>query len=405
MKMRTAILSAVLTLCSTLVHAELIVSSNDGHQPPEPGQSPNRVPDSIAIINFSNSGTLKVLGSVTAPASVLGPPTAIFVAPNEKWAVATAGSKPDPSDQAKTAPDDVISVLDISAPTRPRVIQTLHAGMGVSSIAVNRTQTLALTTDTNDDTVSIFTISGNHLTPTGKLQLEKGSRPWCITFMPDGKSALLSARGGAGMQRLNVAGTTVTNAGPIAPIWSSMAISSPDGKFIIANGTPLAAEPSTAAPAVVAAPGGTAPSGRGGGARGVPQASVLDAASGAVLSKAPIGAGTEFIGFSQDAAYLVATITNGSHSASTAPDFSDFGLLYVFKVSGSMLKKVAEAHTGHWCQGALFSKDDRTVLVQCSVEREIEVFRFDGNTSLTRDDAATLKFDAAPASMATASSR
>jgi hypothetical protein len=223
--------------------------------------------------------------------------------------------------------------------------------------------------------------------------------------MPDGKSALLSARGGAGLQRLNVDGTTITNAGPIAPIRSSMAIPSPDGKFIIANGTPQAARPSAAAPAVAAALGRDAPSGRGDGGRGVPQASVLDAASGAVLSKAPIGAGTEFIGFSQDAAYLVATITNGSHSTPTAPDFNDFGLLYVFKASGSMLKKVAESHTGHWCQGALFSKDDRTILVQCSVEREIEVFRFDGNTHLTRDEAATLKFDAAPASMATASSR
>ena len=157
--------------------------------------------------------------------------------------------------------------------------------------------------------------------------------------MPDGKSALLSARGGAGLQRLNVDGTTVTNAGPIAPIRSSMAIPSPDGKFIIANGTPLAAEPSAAAPAVAAVRGGAGPSRRGAGGRGMPQASVLDAASGAVLSKAPIGAGTEFIGFSQDAAYLVATITNGSHSTPTAPDFNDFGLLYVFKASGSMLRR------------------------------------------------------------------
>ena len=256
MKIRTAILGAVLTLCSTAGHAELIVSGNDGHQPPEAGQPPHRVPDSIAVIDFSNSGALKVLGSVTAPASVLGPPTAIYVAPNEKWAVATAGSKADPADPVKSVSDDVISVLDISTPGHPRVIQTLHAGMAVSSIAVNRTQTLALTADTKDDTVSIFTIFGNKLAPAGKLQLDKGSRPWCITFMPDGKSALLSARGGAGLQRLNVNGTTVTNAGPIAPIRSSMAIPSPDGKFIIVNGTPPAA-----APPAPAAPGGAAPAG------------------------------------------------------------------------------------------------------------------------------------------------
>jgi hypothetical protein len=39
---------------------------------------------------------------------------------------------------------------------------------------------------------------------------------------------------------------------------------------------------------------------------------------------------------------------------------------------------VAETQIGHWCQGAAWSADGRTVLAQCAVEREIRTFGFDG---------------------------
>ena len=41
----------------------------------------------------------------------------------------------------------------------------------------------------------------------------------------------------------------------------------------------------------------------------------------------------------------------------------------------------------------------------CSVEKEIQVYRYDGNATVTRDAAAALKFEARPAAMATVSSR
>jgi len=65
---------------------------------------------------------------------------------------------------------------------------------------------------------------------------------------------------------------------------------------------------------------------------------------------------------------------------------------------------VAEADTGHNCQGTTFSDDNKTVLMQCATEKDIEVFHFDG-TSLTRDQGATLTFDSRPGAIATARTR
>ena len=48
------------------------------------------------------------------------------------------------------------------------------------------------------------------------------------------------------------------------------------------------------------------------------------------------------------------------------------------QVNGTALTKVAETKVGHWCQGAAFSKDNKTVVIQCMVEKNLQAFNFDG---------------------------
>jgi DNA-binding beta-propeller fold protein YncE len=385
-------------LGAAAAHAELLVTGNDAHEPPAAGETPGTAADSLAVIDFASNGTLKLLGTVEAGASVIGPPNAAWISRDEKWALISSGTRRDPADPAKTVTDDVVFVVDLSTPARPRILQTLHAGQGVSSIAVNRAGTMMLTSDTNDDTVSVFTIAGNRLTPAGKLKLDQGARPYSITFLPDGSGALLQANGpGLGVLKLTLNGTTLTNNGPFGGLRGSTSAISRDGKYAAINAIPAPAPTPGAAPA----PG----RGRGRGPATPPQGSLLDLATGQVAATFPLGPGPEGLTFSQDGTLLAATITNGSHSPPTSPAFNDFGLLRLYKVSGSMVTPVAEAHTGHWCQGTVISGDNRTVLVQCATEKAIQVFRYDGNATLTHDEAADLKFGAAPASMATATSR
>ena len=49
-----------------------------------------------------------------------------------------------------------------------------------------------------------------------------------------------------------------------------------------------------------------------------------------------------------------------------------------FSVDGTSLTKVAEAKTGRWDQGVVWSRDGKTLLVQSMVDNAISVLSFDG---------------------------
>jgi hypothetical protein len=50
----------------------------------------------------------------------------------------------------------------------------------------------------------------------------------------------------------------------------------------------------------------------------------------------------------------------------------------VYRVDGMKLVKFAEADVGNWSQGAVFSNDSRTLLVQNMVQKDIQVFEVTG---------------------------
>ena len=108
---------------------------------------------------------------------------------------------------------------------------------------------------------------------------------------------------------------------------------------------------------------------------------------------------------SPDGRYVVVDAGNGSPNSPSSPDFNkSFGRLEMYSVGSGSLTPVAQADTGHWCQGETFSKDGRTILVQCAAEKEIEVFHFDGKM-ISRDPKATLFIGSRPGAIATALSR
>jgi hypothetical protein len=69
---------------------------------------------------------------------------------------------------------------------------------------------------------------------------------------------------------------------------------------------------------------------------------------------------------------------DGSNLPKTSPFFHDAGQLRVFGLQDRHLTPVAQAATGHWCQGAGWSRDGRTIVVQCMADRAIRTYAFDG---------------------------
>ena len=132
---------------------------------------------------------------------------------------------------------------------------------------------------------------------------------------------------------------------------------------------------------------------------------MVNLATGDIAASVEVGPTPEHVAMSADGRYVAVVVANGTAAVRSDPKWdSVLGLLKVYKVGDGTLTKVAQADTGHWCQGATIARDNKTILLQCAAEREIEVFHFDGS-SLTQDKAATIAMGARPGSIATASSR
>src|SRR6185369_10424345 len=99
---RIALATAFATLALPAA-AQLAVSANDNKQVNIAGVGsvvPNAAPDTVTVIDLGVFPP-KVVGELQAPTSLVGPPSAVAVAPDESFALVSAATKKDPADAAK----------------------------------------------------------------------------------------------------------------------------------------------------------------------------------------------------------------------------------------------------------------------------------------------------------------
>ncbi|OPZ00181.1 mandelate racemase [Bradyrhizobium sacchari] len=371
--------TSLVGLANFTAHAEIVVSANDGKMVLENGSAVVRkqpLPDTVSVIDFTD-GALKLLGEVAAPASVVGPPPSVAIAPDGAFALVTGAMKLDPADASKTVPDDKLSVIDLKS-SPPKVLATHQAGAGAAGVSINRAGTLALVANRSEGTVSVFAISANALTPAGKIQLgDAKSGPSHAVFSHDGATALVTRDGDSKISLLSVDGTKVEYA----------------KRDLSAGVRPYDIDLTGSAAAVVGNVGA------GSGDNDTISLIDMTAKPIRVVTTVSVGQTPEAVKMSPDGSHVAVTVMNGSNKPSASPFFNDFGLLKVYKISGTDLAPVAEARIGHWCQGVVWSKDSRYLVAQCMVENELIAFSFDGK-ALTR--TSTLKLQASPAGIRTA---
>jgi hypothetical protein len=145
--------------------------------------------------------------------------------------------------------------------------------------------------------------------------------------------------------------------------------------------------------------------GRRGGPPPLGTITLVDLSTNTVVDSAVVGSTPEHVVLSPDGKYAEVTVGNGASVPVNAPNYNSVhGLMRIFSVNHGKLTEVATTNTGHWCQGATWSRDGHTILLQCATEYDIEVYKFDGKT-VVQDTAATLKFSGRPGSIATATNQ
>jgi DNA-binding beta-propeller fold protein YncE len=366
--MRTVVTPLLLVVLAAAppVSAQMAVSANDGKAALVNGATvvaASPAPDTVTLLDLTVSPP-RIVATLRAPASVVGPPQSVAVAPDRSIALVTAALKLDPADASKTVPDDVVSVIDLKAAA---VIATLHAGRQPSGVSINAAGTLALVANRADGTVSVFTIAGRTVAPAGVVDLgAPNSAPSHVAFTPDGTRALVTRNNDSLVSILAVSGTSVTYTKQ-----NIAAGAKPYGIEVTPNGDL----------AIVANIGN-------GATGGTDTVTVVDlrASPPRSVGEVAVGAIPEGIAISPDGRFVAATIINGSNAAKSSPLYRDHGLLKILRLDGSALTAVTEAPVGEWCQGVAWHPDGGSLLVQCMIEKQIRTFRFDG-TRLTAGPA------------------
>jgi hypothetical protein len=390
-------------VCASTARAQLAVAVNDGKVKLVDGKlevlkTPQ--PDTVTVIDLRATPP-KVVAQLDVPGSIVGPPLSVAVAPKEDIALVTSARRIDPADPTRQIPDDRVSVIDLTplnpgllrrlgsvvgmskgpAPV-PKVIATLQAGKGASGVSINRAGTLALVANRDEGTVSVFTINGSTVTPAGKVTVgSEKSGPSHVVFALDGRHAFVTRDGDHRIAVLSVDGskvelTTREMAAGLRPYAIDVAAKS--------------------AVAVV--------SNLGAGLGDADTISVIDLKADPmrVVNTVTVGPSPQGMKISPDGKFVAVVLGNGTDRPVNSPLYNSSGLLQIWARNGTQLTKAAEIPIGRWCEGVAWSRNSRSLLVQCTAEQEISVIRFTGLTGRSLQKTSTIKTKGGPAAIRTA---
>ncbi len=385
----------LLPICLSLTlaaHAELAVSTNDAHMVLINGVNmpvKDAPPDTLAIIDLAVSPP-KLVAEIDVPGSVIGPPFSVAVTPDESLALVTACMKVDPADPTKSTEDNRLSVVDLKA-RPPRLLTTMAVGKGPAGMTINREGNLAMVANRGDGSISAFTIKGQTVTKVETLSIgNAASALGMVAITPDSKHALVSFDGENRIVVLNIdlpalLSGTVTKAPPITLAGRDLKSGiRPYGMNITKDGH-------------YAVVGNV---GNGNGDTDTVGLIDLAAQPARVVDLAPVPQTPEGIKLSPDGTICAVLSMDGSNQAPGTPFYHDHGQLLLFRLSNGKFTPLAHALTGHMAEGVAFSADGKTILVGNMVEKNIQVFSWDGKN--LRDTGVAIPLKAGSAAIATA---
>jgi DNA-binding beta-propeller fold protein YncE len=364
-------------------HAELALSANDGKVRLENGVT-KTVPggqDSLAVIDLAPAKAgkpPKLLAEVPLPASIVGPPQSVAIAPDESFALVTANQKMDPADPSKTVPDNRMSVVDLKS-SPPKVLATVETGLGPAGVSISAKGNLALVANREEGTVSVFAISDRTLSPLGKIELgNPKAGPSGVAISPDGKMALVTRDGDNRIAVLAIEQDKVEYikkdlyAG-YRPYGIHFA---GDGKFaVLAN------------------------IGMGQGDADTISLIDTEVTPPRVTETVSVGQTPEGIALSPNGKFVAVTVMNGSNKPVGSPYYNALGLVKLYKVVGKKLVYTSQVSSGVWTQGVAFSADSKTLLVQNKEQKELQVLRIAGDKLV--DTKQRVSLQAGPAAIRT----
>lgn len=145
--------------------------------------------DLVNIMDISDPARPRTIANLPISNSVFGPPTNLQVTPDEKLALVSSAVKWEQKDGAwKPAPDDRLFVIDLETEP-PVLIATLKIGRQPSGMAIRAQGDLALVANRADNSISVLTIIGKQVRLVDTVSV--GDQVAAVAITPDGQRALV----------------------------------------------------------------------------------------------------------------------------------------------------------------------------------------------------------------------
>lgn len=376
--------AAVLALlAASHAFAQLAVSANDNKlvlRGGAPAVVQKPAPDTVTLIDLSTRPP-SVLRQVEAHASVIGPPTSVALTPDEGLLLVTSAAKIDPADPARLIPDNRLSVIDLKA-NPPKVVAELEAGAGASGMSITRDGRLALVANRYDGSVSVFRIQGTSVSKIDTVAVGSADSGVAhVAISPDSRLALVTRDGDHTISVLAINGEKVvyTKRDFGAGLKPYGAVITDDSRMAIVANL--------------------------GYARGDSDTlSLIDLTLQPlrVVETYSVGQTPESIVLSPDGKMLAVVTMNGSNKAESSPFFSPNGRITLYRVLRDRLQYLSSANVGPWPQGAAFSGDSRTLVVQSMTERNLWVLEVGSSGMELRDTGQRVPLGGGGAALRTA---
>lgn len=342
--------------------SDLIVSANDGKFVrvegagtfPRPGEK-----DSLVVIDAERSPPAVVATIDGIEHTVQGPPQAVAITPDGKLAIVSAPSRWDDA-AGKEVLDTFLQVVDLEA-SQPRVVDKVELGAHPNGIGISPDGKLLLAAGL-DGRLHVLTIAGKTVALAGDIKLSD-RRLGSVTFTHDGKAALVGLRDDGGIAVMNVDGPSVSDSKErvstgIAPYTIDVAS---DGHWAVVSNVGVMGLP--AFPSASNA----------GDADSVTLIDVSHRPFRAVQFLT-VPATPEGVAISPDGRWIVVQAMNGSGLTAQNPGRNKFGRVLLFRTDAGKASMVSDLPGGEAAQGIVFAKDNKTVLVQYDVEKQLAVF-------------------------------
>ena len=364
LSLRASLAASVLALAAllpvTASVAQIAVSANDHKMVWDNGKTgvaANAPQDNVTVIDLSAS-PLRVLGQVVVPVTVAGPPQTVAVSPDESIALVTSGQKIDPANPSKTISDNRLSVIDLKV-RPPQLLTTLTLGAGAAGVSFNRDGDMAIVANRDEGTVSVLAVRSGTVRLLDTIAVGKpDSQPSHVVFANKGKIALVTRQADHQVTVLAIDGLTVK----------------PTGHDISVGIRPYAMAAHPTLPMVV-----VANVGRSSGDTDTLSIINTSRPPARVVATLDVGLETpEGLVISPDGRWMAVVAHAGSTKPLNSPFATPNGKVLLYRINGFEITKVDEAKIGRWSQGAVFSRDAKTLLVQNMVERNIQVFDLTG---------------------------